>query len=81
MSAHASRLMKFFGETSNHPGDSAPQQPRSGTLQLLAFPKTKITFEREDISDCRRDSGKYNVLADDDWQNCVRSQGAYFEGD
>ena len=39
-----------FGETSNHPGDSAPLQPRLGTLQLLDFPKTKITFEREEIS-------------------------------
>ena len=35
-----------FGETSNHPGDSSPLQPRFG-----------------------------------DWENCVRSQGAYFEGD
>ena len=42
---------EFFGETSNHPGDSAPLQPRFGALQLLAFPKTKITFEREEISD------------------------------
>ena len=45
--AHASRLMQFFCETSNHPGDSAPLQPRFGTLQLPAFLKTKITFERE----------------------------------
>ena len=41
---------EFFGET-NHPGDSAPLQSRIGALQLLAFPKTKITFEREEISD------------------------------
>ena len=41
---------EFFGETSNHPGDSAPLQPRFGALGLLAFPKTKITFEREEIS-------------------------------
>ena len=33
-----------FGETSNHPGDSASLQPRFGTL---VFPKIKITFERE----------------------------------
>ena len=50
---------KFFGETSNHPGDSAHLQPRSSTLQLLAFPETKIPFEREEISDHRWDSGKY----------------------
>ena len=42
---------EFFGETSNHPGDSAPLQPRFGTLWLLTFPKAKITFEREEISD------------------------------
>ena len=36
---------EFFGKTSNHPGDSAPLQPRFGALQLLTFPKTKIAFE------------------------------------
>ena len=45
--------VEIFGETSNHPGDSAPQQPGFGTLQRLAFPKTKITFEREEISEHR----------------------------
>ena len=48
---------------------------------LLAFPKTKITFERDEISNHWWDSGKYNRTADGDWDNCVRSQGAYFEGD
>ena len=72
---------EFFGEISNHPGDSAILQPRFGALRLLAFPKTKITFEREEISDCQWDSGKYNRAADGDWENCVRSQGAYFEED
>ena len=43
----------FFDETSNHPGDSAPLQPKFGTLRLLALPKTKITFEREEISERR----------------------------
>ena len=33
------------------PGDSAPLQPSFGGLRLLAFPKTKITFERKEISD------------------------------
>ena len=78
---HKSRLMQFFGEISNHPRDSAPLQPRFGTLWLLAFPKTKITFEREEISQHQWDSGKFNGAANCDWQNCVRSQGAYFEGD
>ena len=71
---------EFFGETSNHPGDSASLQARFGALWLLAFSKTKITFEREDISDHRWDSEKYNGEADSEWENCVRSQGAYFEG-
>ena len=72
---------EVFGKTSNHPGDSAPLQSRFGTPRLLAFPKTKITFEREEISDCWWDSGKYNRAADGDWENCVRCQGTYFEGD
>ena len=72
---------EFFCKTLNHPSDSAPLQPRFGTLQLLAFPKTTITFEREEISDCRWDSGKYTGAADGEWENCVRCQGAYFEGD
>ena len=70
---------EFFGETSDHPGDSAPLQPRFDTLWLLAFSKTKITFEREVILDHRWDSGKYDEAADVDWENCVRSQNAYFE--
>ena len=72
---------EIFGKTSNHPDDSAPLQPRFGALWLLAFPKTKITFEREEISDHWWDSGKYDRAADGDWENCVRSQGAYLEGD
>ena len=63
----------------SHPGDSAPLQPIFGALHLLAFPKIKITFEREEISDCQW--GKYNGAADGNWENCVRSQGTYFEGD
>ena len=46
-------VCRVFGETSNHPGGSAPLQPRFGALQLLSSPKTKITFEREGISDPR----------------------------
>ena len=67
-SAHSciTSLAECFGETSNHPGDSAPLQPRFGALQLLPFPKTKITYEREEISDYQWDSGKYSVAADGD---------------
>jgi len=35
----------FFGKASHHPGLSAP-------LQLLAFPKAKITVQREEICEC-----------------------------
>ena len=77
--AHASHLMQFFCETSNHSGDSAPLQPIFGALHLLAFPKIKITFEREEISDCQW--GKYNGAADGNWENRMRPHGAYFEGD
>ena len=59
-------LCRGFVETSNHPGDSASLYPRFGTLQLLAFPKTKITFEKEEISYCRWDSGKYDRAVDGD---------------
>ena len=72
---------EFFGKTSDHPGDSAPLQPIFGALWVLASPKTKITFEREEISDGLQDSGKYNGAADGNWENCVRSQGASCEGD
>ena len=51
---------------------SACIQPRFGALQLLVFPKTKITFEREEISDHLWDSGKYDGAVDGDWENWVR---------
>ena len=61
------RTLSVYGLQSTKTGDpgySGPLQPRFGSLQLLAFPKTKLTFEREEISDCRRDSGKYNGIDD-----------------
>ena len=65
---------EIFSETANHPGDSAPLQFRFGALQVLAFSKIEITFEREAISDHWWDSGKYKGAADGNWENCVRSQ-------
>ena len=41
-------LCRDFGSTSNHPGDSAPLQPRFGALWLLACPKTKSPFQTID---------------------------------
>ena len=71
---------EYFGETSNHSVDSGPLEPRFGILWLLAFPKPKITFEKEEISDYWWDSGKYSWAADSDWENCLRSQVAYLNG-
>ena len=71
---------EFFCKTSNRPGDSMPLQLRFGALWLLDFPKTKIIFEITH-SDCWWDSETYDRAADGDWENCVRSQDAYFEGD
>ena len=78
---HASHLMQCVGETSNRPGNSAPVRPWFSVLRFLIFPQTKITFEMGEISDRRWDSGNYAGTAVGDWENCVRSQGAYFEGD
>ena len=58
-----------------------PLQPRSGALQLLAFPQTKITIDRQEILGHWWDSGKYDGGTDGVWENCVRSQGTYFEGE
>ena len=55
---------RVFGEASNHPVDSAPLKPRFGALWLLSFPKTQMTFEKEEISNHRWDSGKYDGAAD-----------------
>ena len=71
---------KIFCKTWNHPHDSALLQPRFGALWLLALTKIKITFEREEISDCQWYVGKHNGAADDDWENHVRSRGLLWRG-
>ena len=48
---HSSRA-GFFGKASQHPGLSAPLQPRFGSLRILAFLKAKITAERVEIYEC-----------------------------
>ena len=49
----------------------SPLQSRLGALRLLAFPKTKITLEREEISNHRWDSGKYDRAADGNYNKGV----------
>ena len=77
---HLASYRVFWGNIKSSRWHS-PLQTRFGALWLLAFPQTKITFEREEISDHQWVSGKLDRAADGDWENCVRSQGAYFEGD
>ena len=72
---------EVFGKTSKSPRWLSPLQPSFGTFWLLAFPKTKITFAREEISDNYWDSGKYDGAFYGNWENCMKSQGTYFEGD
>ena len=71
----------FFCETSNHSGDSAYPIAQIWYPVTSGFPKTKITFEREEISDHRWDSGRYDGAANGGWENCVRCQAASCEGD
>ena len=80
--AHASHLVQRFLVKQQTTQVTQPSYRfKFGALWLLAFPKTKITFEREEISDHWWDSGKYDEGADGNWENCVRSQSTYFEGD
>ena len=46
-----------------------------------SFSKTKMTFEREQISNHWWDSRKYYGAADGNWEDYMRSQGAYSERD
>ena len=72
---------EVFWETSNHPGDSSPLQPRFGALQFLAFPKTKSPLKGKRYQTISEIQENMMGAADGDWEDCVRSQGAYFEGD
>ena len=51
---------RVFGKTSNHPGDSAPFTAQIWSPETSGSSKTKITFEREEISDPLWDSRKYD---------------------
>ena len=57
-----------FGETSHHPGLSAPLQPKFGYLQLLVFSKAKIAVEREEI--CAFDGHTVHTLS----QQCLTAK-------
>ena len=78
---HASRLMQFFWKNIKSPSWLSPPIAQIWCPGTFGFFKTNTTFDREEISDHQWDSEKYDGAADGDWENCVRSQGAYFEGD
>ena len=80
MPVHASCLMQnFLVKHQITQVTQPPLHPIFGALRLLAFPKTKITFEREEISDHWWDLG--NIMGQlIVTGRTVKSQGAYFEG-
>ena len=45
-------LCRVFGETSNHPGGSAPTTAQIWCPVTFGFFQNFFTFEREEISDC-----------------------------
>ena len=74
-------LCRVFWQTIKSPRWLSPLTPHIWGPAASTFSLTKTTFEREKISDHGWNSGKYDGEADGDWENCVRSQGGYFEGD
>ena len=64
--AHSAALVQaFFWQSITSPRSVNPLQPRFGSQQLRAFPKAKITVEREEI--CERDSHTVHKLS----QRCL----------
>ena len=78
---HASRLLQRFWWNIKSPRWFSPFTVQIWHPATSDFSKSKVTFEREETSDHCWDSGKYDREADGNWENCVSSQGAYFEGD
>ena len=74
-------LCRVFGETSNPPGDSATCSPDLVPCDIWLFPKLNYLQKGRDFRPLMR----FRKIRQDSWwrlgENCVRSQGAYFEGD
>ena len=62
---------EFFCEHQITQVTQSPYSPELVPCNFWLFPQTKITFEREKISDRQQDSGKYDGAADGNWQNCA----------
>ena len=80
---HASHLLQSF--VVKHQITQVIQSPYSPHFvpcDFWLFPKLKSPLKGKMVSpsDHWWDSGKYDRAANGNWENCVRSQGAYFEG-
>ena len=54
-----------------------PYSPDLAPWDFWVFPKLKSYLKGKKCRIIGKDSGKYNGAADSDWEDCVRSQGAY----
>ena len=73
---------EFFGETSNHPGDSAPLSPGVAPCDFWLFPKLKSPLQEKRFQTINEiQENTMGQLMASYWENCVRSPGASFEGD
>ena len=95
--AHVSHLVQgFFAKYQITQVTQLPLQPRFGALWLLAFPKTKTPLKEKRFQTVGEIQGNMPgqpmAMPTKDfaecleqwkrcWANCVRSQGAYFDGD
>ena len=70
-------LAEFFGETSNHAGDSPHYSLEVALNNFWLFPKLKSLKGKrfQNVNEIQE-----NRAVDGNW-NCVRSQGTYFERD
>ena len=72
---------EFFGQTSNHPGDLAPYSPDLVPCDFCLFLKLKSPLKGKRFQNFNDSQENTVGAADDNWENYVRSQAAYFERD
>ena len=58
-----------------------PYSPDLVPYDFWLFPKLKSPLKGKRFQTINKIQEKYNRAADGNWENCVRSQGAYFKGD
>ena len=72
-------LSGFFLWSINSPRWLSPTTAQIWHSATSGFSQNYNHLWKEEISDQWWDSGKYDGAADGNWENCVRSQGAYLE--